>query len=191
MDRRSSSGTHFGSELIARVESSHGVRLDGGSTGGIVEAFGTDTSISLTVRAKNAGVLTLGNSSNGVEFAGSSVSLASTQVRVGSTDSSIVIGNSTTFFSGIEVVRIQFTPPVLAANAAEDVTAGSTNAAFTTSASFVFTPFSGIFSTQYTVGPVYCSTAGEIRIRFAEHSGSTIGTGESTQSANLLVFKHA
>jgi hypothetical protein len=52
--------------IVSNVGSSHGVRLDGGSTGGVVEAFGDDANISLTVRGKGTGAVTIGNSSQTV-----------------------------------------------------------------------------------------------------------------------------
>jgi hypothetical protein len=52
--------THFSGDVVSNVESSHGVQLTGGSTGGVVQAFGDDTDISLTVRGKGAGGVVLG-----------------------------------------------------------------------------------------------------------------------------------
>lgn len=52
--------------MVSNVESSHGVLLDGGSTGGIVTAVGDDANISLTVRGKGTGGVTIGNSSQTV-----------------------------------------------------------------------------------------------------------------------------
>lgn len=68
MERRSTQGTHFGADLTANVHSSHGVRLTGGSTGGIVEAVGDDTNVTLTVRGQGVGAVVLGNSSSPVHF---------------------------------------------------------------------------------------------------------------------------
>jgi hypothetical protein len=57
--------------MTAHVDSSHGVRLSGGSTGGIVEAVGDDTNVNLTVRAQGAGTLILGSSGQTVQIGGS------------------------------------------------------------------------------------------------------------------------
>ena len=94
MYRRSSSGTHWQREIIAAVDSSHGVRLDGGSTGGIVEAFAEDTSASLTVRAKGAGILTLGQSTSPVSIPGSSFTLGTSSSPGRITVSTLAITSS-------------------------------------------------------------------------------------------------
>ena len=52
--------------IVSNVESSHGVLLDGGSTGGIVTAVGDDANISLRVLGKGTGGVILGNSSQAV-----------------------------------------------------------------------------------------------------------------------------
>lgn len=57
--RDSSIATHFGRGVIASAESSHGVRLEGGSTGGVVEPVGDDANIALTIRSKGTGPLGL------------------------------------------------------------------------------------------------------------------------------------
>src|SRR3990167_10284269 len=73
MDRRSTSAeyTHFGGDVTAQVNSSHGVRLSGGSTGAIVEAVGDDTNVGLTVRAQGTGTLTIGSSGQPIQLGGS------------------------------------------------------------------------------------------------------------------------
>jgi len=47
--------------IVSNVESSHGVLLDGGSTGGIITAVGDDANISLRIRPKGTGSLILGS----------------------------------------------------------------------------------------------------------------------------------
>lgn len=64
--------------IVSNVESSHGVLLDGGSTGGIVTAVGDDANITLNVRGKGTGAVVLGNSSSPVVIG------ASTQTNKGS-----------------------------------------------------------------------------------------------------------
>jgi len=54
--------------IVSNVGSSHGVLLDGGSTGGIVTAVGDDANISLRVRAKGSGTLFLGSTGGGIVF---------------------------------------------------------------------------------------------------------------------------
>ena len=58
MERRSTNDigyTHHAGDITAHTGSSHGVRLSGGSTGGVVEAVGDDTDVYLIVRAQGAG----------------------------------------------------------------------------------------------------------------------------------------
>jgi hypothetical protein len=61
-----STGTHYQNDIVAAAGSSHGVKLTGGSTGGVVEAVGDDANISLTLRGKGTGNVVLGNSSQGI-----------------------------------------------------------------------------------------------------------------------------
>ena len=100
MERRSTADyfTHFGGDVIAGVESSHAVSIGGRSTGGVIEAFGDDTNVSLTVRAKNTGLLTLGNSSNRLNLVGSSINIggASSIVIAPTATAGVTIGNSST-----------------------------------------------------------------------------------------------
>lgn len=49
--------------IVSNVESSHGVLLSGGSTGGIVTAVGDDANISLRVYGKGSGGVLLGSTS--------------------------------------------------------------------------------------------------------------------------------
>ena len=74
MERRSTNDigyTHFTGDVTAQVGSSHGVRLSGGSTGGVVEAVGDDTNIYLSLWAQGAGGVRVGrNSSQAVHVVG-------------------------------------------------------------------------------------------------------------------------
>src|SRR3990167_1206120 len=89
MERRSTAEryVHFGGDVVSNVESSHGVRLSGGSTNPTIESFGDDTNIGLTIRAKNAAPFVLGNSSNTqMTLSASTVTISSGSVfTVGST----------------------------------------------------------------------------------------------------------
>ena len=74
MDRRSTNPvgyTHYTGDVTAGVDSSHGVRLTGGSTGGILESVGDDTNITLTVRAQGAGQVVVGSTANTVRVGNS------------------------------------------------------------------------------------------------------------------------
>ena len=162
--------THHGGDLIAGARGGvDGIRLAAVSTGSsavLIESVGDgDASIPISIVPKSTGLLSLG----------------STQTRV-------QIGNSTSGFAGIEIVRIDYTPPALAASANELVGTASTHAQFTTSASYMFTPQTTLPSTNYSIGAISCSTQGDLRLHIS-NAASTIGTGESTQHGNIIVFK--
>jgi hypothetical protein len=57
-------------DIVSNVGSSHGVKLSGGSTGGIIEPAGDDANVSITLRGKGTGAVVLGNSSSPVTFSG-------------------------------------------------------------------------------------------------------------------------
>lgn len=141
-------------DVLSNIESSHGVRLTGGSTGGIVEPFGDDANISLTVRAKGTGTLTLGTGTGAVGF------------------------------GAANKLTVQFTPPAMAASTGVEST--YTLAGLTTSHFIIIQPQSPL-SPAYTYQP-RCSTAAELVVRWGNLFGSTIGTGESTNRFNVLVF---
>ena len=73
MDYRSTNArfVHYGGDITSHIQSSHGVQLSGGSTGGIVQAVGDDANISLNILGKGTGSIVLGNSSQSV-FVGTS-----------------------------------------------------------------------------------------------------------------------
>jgi hypothetical protein len=52
--------------FVTNIESSHGVLIDGGSTGGLIQPVGADANISLRVKGKGTGGLVLGDSSQGM-----------------------------------------------------------------------------------------------------------------------------
>ena len=56
--------THFQGDIVSNVDdSSHGVKLSGGSTGGQIEAVGDDANITLDLRPKGAAGVNVGQSS--------------------------------------------------------------------------------------------------------------------------------
>lgn len=186
--RSSNAGQHLSNDFVSNVGSSHGVQLRGGSTGGIVEAVGDDTDISLTVRAKGAGLLNLGNSSNPITVAGSSLAFTSTHVNLNSTRVSLGGGASTTAISGFMRVRVDFTVPEIPAN---DSVLDSTFTAvgLTTNALTLFNTDALATVVPHTVSiGVRCSTAGEGRLVFRNNAASSIGTGLSTSHGYLGWF---
>jgi hypothetical protein len=96
--------THFQGDIVSNVDdSSHGVKLSGGSTGGLVEPVGDETNIALTVRAKGTGPLVLGSTGTAVTLGGSgTISIGSSggTVNVGSSGGPVFIAGSTVPFLG-------------------------------------------------------------------------------------------
>ena len=180
--------THHQGDLVAGVASSHGVQIGGGSTGGVVEAVGDDTNISLAVRGKGTGLLTVGNSSNPVTVAGSSVAITSTHVNLNSSRIALGAGASTTALSGFMRVRVDFTVPEIAANAAV-LDSTFTAVGLTTNALMMFhsDALAAVLPNTVDVS-VRCSTAGEGRLVFRNIAASTIGTGLSTSHGYLAWF---
>lgn len=70
--RDSSLASHLGRGLAIAVDSSHGVKIEGGSTGGVIEAVGDDANVSLTIRGKGTGGVVIGNSSSPVTLGSAS-----------------------------------------------------------------------------------------------------------------------
>lgn len=107
MERRSTNDigyVHYQGDVTAQVGSSHGVRLSGGSTGGVVEAVGDDTNVTLTLRQQGAGGIQIGRGSTTgflkieryridytVPVLSSNSAAASTVTQAGLTTASILI----------------------------------------------------------------------------------------------------
>lgn len=215
MERRSTGDfyVHFSGDIVSNVESSHGVILSGRSTGGVIEAFGDDTNVSLTVRAKNAGILTLGTSSGDVSIASAGlaatstrVEIISTTVQLGSTSAGVTGGiymassrvflNSTRFELGaasttpIELfqrVRVDFTVPEIAANATGTSTHTATGLT-TNSVMFFNSDALAAGWPDTVIITAKCSTADELRLLYHNHAASSIGTGLSSQHGYLGWF---
>lgn len=201
MNNRSTANAfvHFGGEVISNVESSHGVQLGGGSTGGTITAFGDDANIALTIRAKGSGIVTVGDSSNGSAMAGSTlsitagssitisgpISITSSAATINSTR--VFFGNgSTTPISQVQRFFVEYTVPVLAAGASAvssvTVTGLTTNSVLVLQPRLVQnTTVTGVWSFAR------CSTADELIVEIHNNSASTLSG--STVSAYLLQFK--
>lgn len=148
--------------IVSNIESSHGVRLTGGSTGGVVEAFGDDANISLAVRGQGTGSVVIGNSSQ-----------------------SVLLGNSTTSLSAVQRYLVQWTVPALSSASSAESTV--TVAGLTTNAVLVLQHRVKLNSTVTGVTvTARCSTAAELTIE--THNISQSSLSGSTQSAYLLAF---
>lgn len=172
---------HFQGDVVSNVSSggvqnsSHGVQLTGGSTGGIVTASGDEANIALRVGGKGTGQLIL-STATGI------TNIASTQVLVGS--------RSTSFLAYIQRYRVDWTMPALssagvnaaAADSTVTVTGATTNAMYILQQTQVYNSTSdpAIFAIAR------CSTANELRITSINLGASSLSG--STVSANLLQF---
>lgn len=182
MDTRSSNAvgyTHFTGDVSAQVGSSHGVRLSGGSTGGIVEAIGDDTDISLTLRGKGAGAVTIG--------------AASTILTLGTSGGQIRMGGSTAPFYGM----IRFldtavaTPNFATTNAMVMETThaitGLSSATVNGSPYFVLANAVNNSTDCALVGAFIGSTADQVHCRWLK--ASTLTVAASTATVNFLIFR--
>lgn len=163
-------------DIVSNVGSSHGVRLTGGSTGGIVTAVGDDANITLKVTGKGTGKVVLGNSSSPVTLNGTVTSSGTMQV-----------GSSGTAVSEIRRFTVQFTAPELSSGLVSAAESTYTVSGVSTGTVLMFTPTNPI-NTLYTVR-ARCSTANELVLAWGNIGDSTLGTGESTNRGSLLQFR--
>lgn len=175
MERRSTNTigfAHFQGDVWANVGSSHGIGLLGGSTGGIVEPVGDDTSIRLFLRGKNAGGITIGNSTQACD-------IDSTSVQIGTA--------STTPIERIQRYDITWTVPAMSSGSTVAETTVAVTGLTTNSALF-FTARDPLNSsvTAIAVHP-RCSTADELVLLQQKVGESSIGG--STARGVLLQFR--
>src|SRR3990167_1308576 len=161
--------THFTGYVVSNVDdSSHGVKLSGGSTGGVVEPAGDETNIALRVGGKGTGVTFVGNSSSPVQ-----------------------LGASTHSITGIFLHTVQYTPPAVEASSFTALST-ITVVGLTTNAGLIFTPRTDITAPPSTDGRIiilpYCSTAGELKLVAYNQTGSTI-SAQSTSRGVLTEFR--
>lgn len=149
--------------IISNVGSSHGVKLSGGSTGGVVTAVGDDANISITVTGKGSGLTILGSSSAPVRISG-----------------------STTSFVNINRFFVQATVPALSSASAAESTV--TLVGLTTNAILMLQNRLKLNSTVTGVtAKARCSTADELTIEW--HNVSQSSLSGSTVSFYLLAFQ--
>lgn len=170
MERRSTNPngfTHFQFDVTAHAGSSHGVRLSGGSTGGIVEAVGDDTNVSLTIRGQGTGAVSVGSSGQTVFLAGSTAPFAG-MFRAVST------AIATPNFNTTNAMVVESSYALAGVN----------------SSHFVFAQFrnNGIASTDMTICNVRpTSTNDEVVIGFEKHS--TVTVAASTATVDFLIIR--
>ena len=174
MERRSTNPlgyTHFQYDLTAHVGSSHGVRLSGGSTGGIIEAVGDDTNVSLTIRGQGTGSITLGSSSADVFIGASTLGW---QGFIAATDTGVATPNfATTNAMVMETTHVITGVSSQTPGAVPD---------------YFIVPNAHNLSTDCSLAYCYVgSTATEIHCRFEKHSTLTVAA--TTATISFLVFR--
>ena len=157
--------THFQGDVLSNIDdSSHGVKLSGGSTGGVVEPCGDETNIALTVRGKGSGPLTLGSSGSAV-FTGGSTAPFLGFIRF--TDTAVTTPN----FATTNAMVMETTHTITGVNSSHFIIANGVN-----------------LSTDAALVNVYpASTAGEVHCRFAKVSTLTVAS--ATATINFLAIR--
>ena len=169
--RDSSIGTHYSRGIVAGVDSSHGVKIDGGSTGGAITAVGDDQHISLGIAPKGLGLLGLGSSGTNIFFAGSTSPFRG---FVMVTDTAVATPN----FATTNAMVMETTHAVTGVSAA---TAGATTNAF------VLAHGHNLSTDCALVGAYVGSTAGQVHCRFIKCSTLTVGA--STATISFLIVR--
>jgi hypothetical protein len=160
--RDSSIATHHGRGMVLGVDSSHGVKIEGGSTGGLIVPVGDDTDISISIQGKGAGGVFLGGSSS--PFSGFLMA----------TDTAVATPN----FATTNAMVMETTHTITGLPAA---TAGATSNAF------VLAHAHNLSTDCALVGAYVGSTAGQVHCRFAKVSTLTVGA--STATISFLVVR--
>ena len=175
---------HFQGDIISNVSSggpqnsSHGVHLTGGSTGGVVTAAGDEANITLNLFGKGTGAVRLGNSSSPVVFPASTTIVLTTGavVQVGSTapwagfirqQSSFATPN----FNTTNAMVIETTHVITGANSSHFIIANGVN-----------------LSTDCLLASAFAaSTAGDVHCRFIK--ASTLTVSATTGSIRFTVVR--
>lgn len=147
MERRSTNTkfVHFQGDLVSNVDSSHGVRLTGGSTGAIVESIGDDTNVSLRLRSQGAGGVILGSTAQ-----------------------------STTPIAAIQRYLVQYTVPVLSSGAS-DISTVTVTGLTTNGVLMLAPRVQSNSSVVGVVIEPRCSTADELVLTYSNVSVSSLG----------------
>jgi hypothetical protein len=191
--RSTNPSQHLLHNVVAGVESSHGVEIGTHptSTGAAIQSVGDDANITLSIFAKGAGSVVVGNSSNPLSLgtASSAVSLGSTLVTIGATGGQILMAGSTAPFSGF----VRFTDTAVSTPAAfNDTTCG--RVAETTHV------LTGVNSSHYLIptclnlpagislaGAYAGSTVGDVHLRLVK--GTTAAIAATSCTINFLAFR--
>ena len=164
--RSTNAGAHHLRNLVAGVDSSHGVEIGTHptSTGACIQAVGDDTDISLSILAKGAGLITIGSSSVPMNFGGSTAPFTG---FVRYTDTAVATPN----FATTNAMVMETTHVLTGVNSSHFVLAQGRN-----------------LSTDCALVGVYPgSTAGDVHCRFVKVS--TLMVAASTATIDFLVFR--
>ena len=193
---------HFQGDVVSNVSSggvensSHGVQLTGGSTGGIVTAAGDETNIALNVIPKGSGPLVLGAAGNITIGSGAAnVTFGSSgTILIGSSGASLQLGGSTTPFSGM----IRFTDTAVATpnfattnamvmETTHTITGVSSQTLGAEARFYIIAQPHNLSTDCALVNCFVGSTGAEVHCRFAKVS--TLSVAASTATISFLVFR--
>lgn len=187
--------SHYQGDIVTNVSSggvinsSHGVHLTGGSTGGIVQAAGDETNIALTVRGKGAGPLNL-ISSGALALGGATstqVTIASTFITLGSTLGQIQTGGSTSPWQGfIRTAISSFATPNF--NTTNAMVMETTHTFTGINSSYFIVSNSSNLSTDWILVNSRCSTVAEVRCSFLKASTLTVAASSARVSFLAIRF---
>ncbi len=198
--RSTNAGQHIGNDIVAGVNSSHGVQIGGGSTGGYVQTVADDTSASLTILAKGAGPIVIGNSSQAVTINGpvasigtasTAASFGSTLVTIGATGGQILMAGSTAPFGGM--IRFKDSSAAAATPSAfNDTQAGRVYETTQVVTGVNSSHYIVASSTNMPAGVVIAGaragdTAGDVHVAMVH--GSTVAVAATTVTIQLLAFR--
>jgi len=197
--------THFQGDVLSNVDdSSHGVQLSGGSTGGVVSPCGDETNIALTVRAKGAGPLVLGSggpltlaSTGALTIGGAStnLTLGSTLINIGSTTAVVQFSGSTAPFSGFlrfsdtAVATPNFNSTNMMVMETTHVLAGISTATVSGSPYFLVANAVNVSTDCSLVGAFIGTTAASNEVHCRWLKASTLTVAASTATVNFLVIR--
>ena len=194
MEYRSTSArfTHFGGQVVSAVESSHGVEVGyhPTSTGAAVHSVGDDTSITLSLFAKGAGAVVIGNASNAITLGN-----GSTLLTLGSTGSQIQAAGSTAPWEGVvRFIDTAVTTPALFNDTTCGRVAETTHVLTGVSSqtagglgSFLFARSENLPAAVAITGAWIGSTAADVHVRFVK--GSTVAVAGTTATLNFVLYR--
>lgn len=179
---------HLQGDLVTNVSSggvqnsSHGVQLTGGSTGGIVTAAGDETNIALNVRPKGSGPLNLGVSGAGI-------------ISIGAAGSTVYISGSTSPFSGFlrfsdtAVATPNFNSTNIMVMETTHVLSGLSTATVNGSPYFVIANAVNVSTDCNLVGAFIGTTAASNEVHCRWIKASTLTVAASTATVNFLIVR--